>query len=213
MKRNTGTVQTLLATLLLAALLAGCNNSAPAAAATAAPAQATTAPQMAATTAAAPAAENDADADQDAAMASDAMADTMTDTTSAAMPAEMPTTKLDLNTATNEQLLGVPGVNDRMLREFKEYRPYVSIQQFRKELGKYIDDTQIAAYEQYVYVPVDINESDAATLQQIPGVTEQIATDLIAGRPYADQPAFLDALKAQVADADLTVVTNYLAAK
>ena len=47
-------------------------------------------------------------------------------------------TKLNLNTATREQFLTIPGVGDRMVREFEEYRPYASIQQFRREIGKYV---------------------------------------------------------------------------
>jgi len=58
---------------------------------------------------------------------------------------------------------------NRMVREFLEYRPYISIQQFRREIGKYVEEAQVAEYEQYVYVPVNVNESDAATLQQLPG--------------------------------------------
>ena len=47
-----------------------------------------------------------------------------------------------------------------------EYRPYVSIRHFRREIGKYVSDEQVAAYEQYVYVPVDPNSADAETLMQ-----------------------------------------------
>ena len=71
-----------------------------------------------------------------------------------------------------------------MVREFLEYRPYVSIQQFRQEIGKYVDEAQVAAYEQYVYVPVNVDEADAKTLQQLPGVDEAVAAELIAARPY-----------------------------
>ena len=55
-------------------------------------------------------------------------------------------------------------MGSRMVREFLEYRPYASILQFRQELGKYISADQIAAYEQYVYVPIAVNSADAATL-------------------------------------------------
>jgi hypothetical protein len=32
----------------------------------------------------------------------------------------------------------------RMLHEFKEYRPYKTIEQFRKEIGKYVDQKEVA---------------------------------------------------------------------
>jgi len=39
-----------------------------------------------------------------------------------------------------------------MLREFKEYRPYSDIERFRREIGKYVDKTEVARLEQYVAV-------------------------------------------------------------
>lgn len=60
---------------------------------------------------------------------------------------------IDLNKATDEEILLIPGVGSRMLREFKEYRPYTSIEQFRREIGKYVDRTEMARLEQYVAKP------------------------------------------------------------
>jgi hypothetical protein len=40
----------------------------------------------------------------------------------------------------------------RMLREFKEYRPYTSIEQFRREMGKYASDEEVARLERYVII-------------------------------------------------------------
>jgi DNA uptake protein ComE-like DNA-binding protein len=108
-------------------------------------------------------------------------------------------TKLNLNTVSADQLMAtVPGFNSRWVREFMEYRPYVSIQQFRKELGKYTDTTQISEWEKYVYVPISPSDSDAATLAQLPGVDDTIAAALVAGRPYASTDAFLTVLGSQV---------------
>jgi len=59
---------------------------------------------------------------------------------------------IDLNTATDEEILLIPGVGRRMLREFKEYRPYSDIERFRREIGKYVDKTEVARLEQYVAV-------------------------------------------------------------
>ncbi|GEM_PF-1012623 len=103
-------------------------------------------------------------------------------------------TLLNLNTVTSEQILSIPGIANSMTREFAEYRPRVSIVQFRKEIGKYLDAATIAGYEKYVYVPVQVDASDAETLKQIPGVTDQIAANLIAGRPYKTNDAFLTKL-------------------
>ena len=55
-------------------------------------------------------------------------------------------------TATDEQILSIPGLGPRMLREFKEYRPYKSIEQFRREIGKYVSKDEVARLERYVVV-------------------------------------------------------------
>jgi DNA uptake protein ComE-like DNA-binding protein len=60
---------------------------------------------------------------------------------------------INLNTATDEEILLIPGLGNRMLREFKEYRPYTALAQFHREIGKYVDDKELARLEQYVFVP------------------------------------------------------------
>lgn len=120
--------------------------------------------------------------------------------------------KLNLNTATKEEFAALPNVGEKMAHEFEEYRPYSSIQQFRKAISKYTDEASIAAYEQHVFVPIDPNESDAATIQQIPGIDEDEAAEIIAGRPYADRAAFLEKL-ASYADLDASLVVHYLNAE
>ena len=51
---------------------------------------------------------------------------------------------LNLNTATREQILLIPNAGPRMVREFQEYRPYKALAQFHREIGKYVDDTELA---------------------------------------------------------------------
>mgnify|MGYP000861799593 CR=1 FL=1 len=113
----------------------------------------------------------------------------------------------------DELLAAIPNFGSRMVREFGEYRPYVSIQQFRKEIGKYVDAAQVADYEKYVYVPVSANEADEATLEQIPGVDATAAAALVAGRPYADNQAFLAKLAEVAPQSDATAASAYLASQ
>ena len=123
------------------------------------------------------------------------------------------TAKLNLNEVTEDQLLStIPNFSTRMVREFMEYRPYISIQQFRKEIGKYVSAEQVTAYEQYVYVPIDVDQADAATLQELPGVDATIANQLIAGRPYGSNQAFLAKLAGSLPDAQVQQAAAYLAA-
>ncbi|MFT5584232.1 MAG: DNA uptake protein ComE-like DNA-binding protein [Cognaticolwellia sp.] len=114
-----------------------------------------------------------------------------------------PAPTVNLNIASKEQIqAGVPGIGDKMIHEFEEYRPYVSISQFRKQMGKYVDAPTIAQYERFVFVPVDPNACDAETMAQLPGVTPAKAESLIAKRPFVDRDTFLNALVEVVAEAD-----------
>jgi hypothetical protein len=60
--------------------------------------------------------------------------------------------RIDLNSAKGEEILLIPGVGNRMRREFEEYRPYTSMEQFRREIGKYVDKNELARLEQYVMI-------------------------------------------------------------
>ena len=130
----------------------------------------------------------------------------------AATPASGPKAKLNINTASGADFLAaIPNLGNKMVHEFEEYRPYKSIQQFRKEIGKYVDQAKVAEYETYIFVPIDENSSDAATLQQIPGLDANEAAQLIAGRPYASRAAFLQKLGEKVSADELAIGTTYLA--
>jgi DNA uptake protein ComE-like DNA-binding protein len=119
--------------------------------------------------------------------------------------------KYNLNSASTEQFQGIPGAGERMTREFEEYRPYTSIGQFRAELGKYISPEEVAAFETYLFVPVDVNQADADTMQQLPGATADVAQALIAARPYANADAFVTALGGQMAPELVAAAKTFLA--
>ncbi|HEY8166854.1 MAG TPA: hypothetical protein VIF83_14995 [Gemmatimonadaceae bacterium] len=59
---------------------------------------------------------------------------------------------IDLNTAIGDEILLIPGVGPRMRHEFEEYRPYSDIARFRREIGKYVDNAEVARLEQYVTI-------------------------------------------------------------
>ena len=59
---------------------------------------------------------------------------------------------LDLNAASDAEILLIPNLGNRMLHEFKEYRPYKAIAQFRREIGKYVSKDEVARLERYVVV-------------------------------------------------------------
>ena len=59
---------------------------------------------------------------------------------------------IDLNNASEAEILLIPGVGSRMQHEFEEYRPYTSMEQFRREIGKYVDEAEVARLERYIAI-------------------------------------------------------------
>ena len=59
---------------------------------------------------------------------------------------------IDLNKATDEDILSIPGAGNRMVREFKEYRPWTSKAQFDKEIGKYVKEKETERLWRFVVI-------------------------------------------------------------
>jgi DNA uptake protein ComE-like DNA-binding protein len=59
---------------------------------------------------------------------------------------------INLNTGTDEDFLTIPGAGPKMLREFKEYRPWKSKEQFEKEIGKYVNGKEVARLWRYMVI-------------------------------------------------------------
>ena len=60
--------------------------------------------------------------------------------------------QINLNTATDEAILSIPGAGPRMVREFKEYRPWKTQAQFEKEIGKYVDAREVKRLWRFVVI-------------------------------------------------------------
>jgi DNA uptake protein ComE-like DNA-binding protein len=59
---------------------------------------------------------------------------------------------VNLNTATDDDILSIPGAGARMVREFKEYRPWKTKEQFDKEISKYVGAKETARLWRYVVI-------------------------------------------------------------
>jgi len=117
---------------------------------------------------------------------------------------------LNLNTATREEIMLIPGMGNRMVREFLEYRPYTAIAQFRKEIGKYVDDKEVARLEQYVFVPINLNTASDETLSSLPGATPQLLRALKEPRPYKDMEQFRGDIAKSVSAKEAARLERYL---
>jgi len=97
---------------------------------------------------------------------------------------------INLNTATAEEILLVPGIGPKMKHEFEEYRPYRSLAQFRKEIGKYVNAAEVARFEQYVFVPINLNTASDEDILSIPGVGQRMLREFKEYRPYRNIEQF-----------------------
>ncbi len=57
---------------------------------------------------------------------------------------------INLNTASEEEIRLIPGMTDKMVHEFEEYRPYEDMAEFDREIGKYVDEAEVARFRNYV---------------------------------------------------------------
>jgi DNA uptake protein ComE-like DNA-binding protein len=57
-----------------------------------------------------------------------------------------------LNTGTDADILSIPGAGERMVKEFKEYRPWKTKEQFIKEIGKYVGPKDAERMWRYVVI-------------------------------------------------------------
>jgi DNA uptake protein ComE-like DNA-binding protein len=97
---------------------------------------------------------------------------------------------LNLNTASKEEILLIPGVGNRMLHEFEEYRPYKTLSVFHREIDKYVDDKELARLEQYVFVPINLNTASDADILTIPGIGQRMLREFKEYRPYKSMDQF-----------------------
>ena len=91
---------------------------------------------------------------------------------------------INLNTATREEIMLIPGAGRKMAHEFDEYRPWKSFAQFDKEIGKYVDATQVARLKSYCFIPMDINTASDEDLSTIPGLGPRMLREFKEYRPY-----------------------------
>ena len=117
---------------------------------------------------------------------------------------------LNLNTATREQILLIPNAGPRMVREFQEYRPYKALAQFHREIDKYVDDTELARLEQYVFVPIDLNTAGDADIQSIPGVGARMLREFKEYRPYKAIEQFRREIGKYVDDKEVARMERYV---
>ena len=117
---------------------------------------------------------------------------------------------LNLNTTNEKDFKMIPGVGDRMAHEFEEYRPYKSIQQFKREIGKYVDEIEVSRYLSYIFVPVELNTSSEDNIKDLPGVGNKMAHEFVEYRPYMNLNQFRREIGKYVDDKELIRLERFV---
>jgi competence protein ComEA len=113
--------------------------------------------------------------------------------------------KVNLNTATEEQLQTLPGVSAARAKQIVAGRPYKSVKDL-KTAG--LTDEAIAKIAPLAdTAKISINTASPAELAQLPGVGDSTAKKIVAGRPYK---TVADLKTAGINDATISKITPYV---
>jgi DNA uptake protein ComE-like DNA-binding protein len=118
--------------------------------------------------------------------------------------------QIDLNSASESEVMLIPGMSQRMAHEFEEYRPYASLEQFRREIGKYVDEEEVARLEQYVFIPLRLNDAAEADLMTIPGMSKRMAHEFEEYRPYTSLEQFRREIGKYVDEDEVARLESYV---
>ena len=117
---------------------------------------------------------------------------------------------LNLNATNEEEILLVPGVGNRMAHEFDEYKPYTHMAEFRREIGKYVDDEEVARLEQFVFVPIDLNTASDEDILTIPNLGNRMLREFKEYRPYSRIEQFRREIGKYVDDDEVARLERYV---
>jgi DNA uptake protein ComE-like DNA-binding protein len=117
---------------------------------------------------------------------------------------------INLNTATPEEILLVPGAGKRMVREFAEYRPWKSYAQFDKEIGKYVGAEKTAQLAQYTFIPIKLNTATDADILSIPNAGPRMVREFKEYRPWKTKEQFIKEIGKYVGAKDAERMWRYV---
>lgn len=121
---------------------------------------------------------------------------------------------VNLNLAPRAEILLIPRAGNRMAREFDEYKPYDGgYVQFRREIGKYVNEQEVAHLEQYTFIPIDLNAAPDSVLMTIPGMGPRMLYEFKEYRPYPNMEKFRREIGKYVSAKEVARFERYLVIK
>ena len=117
---------------------------------------------------------------------------------------------INLNTATAQEILLVPGAGKRMAHEFEEYRPWRNYAQFDKEIGKYVGAEKTAQLAQYTFIPIKLNTATDADILSIPNAGPRMVREFKEYRPWKTKEQFIKEIGKYVGAKDAERMWRYV---
>ena len=117
---------------------------------------------------------------------------------------------VNLNTATRDEILLIPGAGAKMAHEFDEYRPWKTWTQFDKEIGKYVGQAETDRLKQYVFIPVNLNTATDDDILSIPGAGRRMVREFKEYRPWKTKEQFDKEIGKYVGDKETARLWRYV---
>jgi hypothetical protein len=121
---------------------------------------------------------------------------------------------VNLNLAPRDEIMLIPRAGRRMAREFDEYKPYNGgYAQFRREIGKYVNEQEVAHLEQYTFIPIELNTASDSALMTIPGLGQRMLGEFKEYRPYPNIEKFRREIGKYVTPKEVARLERYVYVK
>ena len=121
---------------------------------------------------------------------------------------------VNLNVSPRDEIMLIPRAGAKMAHEFDEYKPYTGgYLQFRREIGKYVNEQEVAHLEQYTFIPMDLNTASDSALMTIPGLGRRMLGEFKEYRPYPNIEKFRREIGKYVNEKEVARLERYVTIK
>lgn len=121
---------------------------------------------------------------------------------------------LDVNEATPEQLLRVPGLDENIKKMIHSTRPFLDMVEFDDELTLMnVSEKDRTTLYGYLFMVVDINNSPIEDIFLVPGLSKGLAYKIQSGRPYNSRAELKDLIENSRKGEDVEQIMAYFKVK
>ena len=97
---------------------------------------------------------------------------------------------LNANSATADEIAGLPHMDEVLAEVIVSNRPFVTIGEMNHLLGSDLDEDQLEELYSRLFVPIDLNNASRTDILLIPGVGGRMAHEFEEYRPYSNIEQF-----------------------